>query len=327
MKCGTFAAFILFSTGNALSITDEDRKLLCTAPYHKIHGDRKKIRWLHIPKTGTSFANVVWHYGCPNIPAGASIGNYDERFEGSLNDTYPIEKNCPYLINHSPSTHKPIGEKEWEENYGNFVAMFREPTDRIKSAFKMNKHCIQDCNPENNRMWECDAVRDIDRRNTTACDTVKAARCMAEYALAEPAQGCQTKMVYGVPCTADMRIDPSKRKLAAQRVAKGFAFVGLVEEWDLSVCLFHRTMGGLPFKVESDAVREGTPSSQPDECSQKVKHSLGDDKDPVDNVIYSAAKKVFEQQVTDALKEIKKQASLLSQGEEAEATISRHSDI
>lgn len=327
MKCGALSVYFLFTAGNGLSITDEDRELICNAPYPEIPSDRKKIRWLHIPKTGTSFANSIWHYGCPNIPPGASVGDYDTRFEGSLNDTYPIEKNCPYLIDHTPATHKPIGEKEWEENYGSFVSVFREPSSRIESAYKYNKHCIQDCNPENNAMWKCDTVRDPERRNTTACESVKEAKCMAEYALAEPAQGCQTKMIYGIPCTGALTMDPAKRKLAAQRVTNGFAFVGLVEEWDLSLCLFHRVLGGTPLPVESEVVRVGTPSAQPDECSPEVKALLGEEKDPVDTIVYNAAKEKFEQQVVDALASIKQQASLLGRKEKTTGSISRHLDV
>lgn len=306
--------------GDALSITDEDRRLICNAPFPKIQSDRKTIRWLHIPKTGTSFANIVWHYGCPDIPRNASVANYKTHFEGALDNAYPIQENCPYLVDHTPATHKPIGEKEWEDHHGSFVSMFREPTSRIESAFNYHKHCIQDCNPENDDMWKCPRIRD--HRNDRACKSVKSAKCLTQYALAEPAQGCQTKMIYGIPCTGAMAMDPVKRKLAAQRVKNGFAFVGLVEEWELSLCLFHRVLGGHPFPVESDHVREGS-SSQGGNCSVQVESQLGEQKDPVDTLVYNAAKEKFEQQVVDALAAIKQQALSVK---ETTGTISRHLD-
>ena len=46
-------------------------------------------------------------------------------------------------------------------------------------------------------------------------------------------------------------LDPNRSKItlevaqeAAKRVHEGFAFVGIAEEWDLSVCLFHEMFGG-----------------------------------------------------------------------------------
>jgi len=323
MKYGALSVYLLLAMGDALSITDEDRKLICNAPFPKIESDRKKIRWLHIPKTGTSFANIVWHYGCPDIPRSASVADYDTRFEGELDDAYPMKKNCPYLVDHTPATHKPIGEKEWEDHHGSFVTMFREPSSRIESAFNYNRHCIQDCNPENNDMWKCDTIRDPARTHGGACKRVQSAQCLTQYALAEPAQGCQTKMVYGIPCSGDMTMDPVKRKLAAQRVKNGFAFVGLVEEWQLSLCLFHRVLGGHPFPVESDHVREGSSSPNDRNCSAQVESQLGEQKDPVDTLVYKAAKEKFEQQVVHALAAIKQQALL---AKETTGTISRHLD-
>lgn len=322
MKYGALSVYLFLTMGDALSITEEERNLICNAPFPKNQSDRKKIRWLHIPKTGTSFANTVWHYGCPDIPHNASVGDYNTHFEGELNKAYPMKKNCPYLVDHTPATHKPIGEKEWEENHGSFVSVFREPTSRIESAFNYNKHCIQDCNPENNDMWECGKIRDHRRADGAACKSVKSAKCLTQYALAEPAQGCQTKMVYGIPCTGAMTMDPVKRKLAAQRVTNGFAFVGLVEEWDLSLCLFHRVLGGRPLAVESDHVREGS-SSKGGSCSAQVESQLGEQKDPVDTLVYKAAKEKFEQQVAHALAAIRQQALL---EKETAGTISRHLD-
>merc|ERR1719329_2110605 len=121
-------------------------------------------------------------------------------------------------------------------------------------------------------------------------------------------------------------MDITKRKLAAQRVSK-FAFVGLVEEWELSLCLFHRVLGGKPLAVESEVVRVGSPSAQADECPLELKARLGQDEDPVDSLVYKAAKEKFEKQVADALASIREQASLLAHKEEKTGSISRHLDV
>lgn len=286
---------------SSLTLSAEDRTLICDAdanPYTSSEHS-PSIRWLHIPKTGTSFANTVWHYGCPQIKENASVAAYDRRFELSVNDLYPINDWCPRLVDHSPGTHKPIGKQEWQENKGSFVTFVREPASRILSAFSFgNHHCIKDCNPENNDFHECDAVRNPARRNSKECNHLHGARCPVEYASKLPAQGCTTKMILGYPCNAKVNLTQEDTARAVKRLRAGFSFVGLVEEWDLSVCLFHRLLGEKYYAVENAHVRSSKHDYGPSDCK-------GDVHDDLDRPVYEEAKKIFEEKVQEILLELK----------------------
>jgi len=292
-----------------LEISDEDRALICNAsiPYPPKEG-RPPIRWLHIPKTGTSFANTIWHYGCPMLPENTSVADYDGRYEGHLNEEYPIEKWCPNLVDHTPSTHKPIGAMEWSVNEGNFVAMVRDPTERIISAYSYaNHHCIKDCNPENKK-WlpaldsakSCNEVRDISRRYSPECDALHESRCPSDYAETLAAQGCMTKMILGYPCSSKVDLDADMRQKAVDRVKEGFAFVGLVEEWDLSLCMFHRELGGELYNAETAHIRSNSHEEGPKDCPSE--ETIEDD---LDQPVYDAARQIFEDKVTEVLFQLK----------------------
>ena len=93
-------------------------------------------------------------------------------------------------------------------------------------------------------------------------------------------------MLLGRPCNDPADLAPSDISAAANRVRKGFAFIGIVEEWDLSVCLFHRLLGKMPLSVENTAVRVQTRA-----------HSRGTDavsgRDVADETIYHVGRAWF----------------------------------
>merc|ERR1712151_684040 len=59
--------------------------------------------------------------------------------------------------------------------------------------------------------------------------------------------GCQVRMLTDSSCSPPRDlppVQPSRVKEAIRNLDKGFAFVGITEEWELSVCLFHAMFGG-----------------------------------------------------------------------------------
>jgi len=56
--------------------------------------------------------------------------------------------------------------------------------------------------------------------------------------------GCATKMLTGRNCNDKSEVRESDLQKAIQRVDEGFAFVGLSNSWEISVCLFHAMFGG-----------------------------------------------------------------------------------
>ena len=71
---------------------------------------------------------------------------------------------------------------------------------------------------------------------------------------AKPA-GCATKMLTGVACNGPY--PGPAQVLNAKDVLRNFAFVGLLEEWELSACVARLVFGGPLLPIELENVRPG----------------------------------------------------------------------
>jgi hypothetical protein len=76
------------------------------------------------------------------------------------------------------------------------------------------------------------------------------------------------------------------------------AFVGLLEEWEKTICLFHASFGGPLFAAELMNVRP-TAVGNGGRASQYNESELGDVLDAADQAVYAAAKRRFERDVRD----------------------------
>ncbi|CAE7388653.1 unnamed protein product, partial [Symbiodinium pilosum] len=179
------------------------------------------ITWLHIPKCGTSFLNALIHLPavCPGVNTSYRVDEdfLGERFEDEF------FRQCPEVCDESkfncePLHHDGIGSRYETELKGHLVTMIREPQQRILSAF-------------HDPVW---------RHGSFTADAAK---------YAEKQRGGMTCQIL-----RDGSMDPPPKecrdlteadaRLAAVRLREGFAFVGISDEWDLSICLFHRIFGG-----------------------------------------------------------------------------------
>jgi hypothetical protein len=80
-------------------ISKADQALLCGKPSQRqpipIPFARRKetaaaLRWLHVPKTGSSFGNTVYHHACPSIPVGASFAGVGPPYEINFVEKYVV---------------------------------------------------------------------------------------------------------------------------------------------------------------------------------------------------------------------------------------------
>lgn len=280
------------------SITEEDRDLLCNATAHPFSQLRtgSPIRWLHIPKTGTSLMHLIWRWGCdfpdPQVEVGPT--------ETALNERFPMKKFCPRLLDYTPATHKPIGPSEWAEHSDSFVTMLREPGARACSAYMNGKHCVKDCNTE---FDDCDCVRSCsdDGREALGCAGMKEAATLREYVGFPEFPGCASKMMAGVPCNEIAKLPT--RQTAIDRL-HNFKFVGLVEEWELSVCLFHRLLGGEPHPDEFGKTgAHDKYDSYQDTCTAEAVAGIPVDAD--DSKLYETGTQIFWSQVQHAVSQLR----------------------
>lgn len=235
----------------------------------------KPLLWVHISKTGTGIITLLEsHPGiCPLAPDSAKepIEGIDDE---AYYDMYPRSEYCPGSFNLSYSGFGHLGfGPYYDGNQGHAIAMFRQPEQRLMSAYYWSASLNFTNTPE------------------LANSTVQ------EYA--EALQGCQVKMLTVMdypdgpsPCVMDYS-PPSEREVneALIRLRNGFAFVGLTDEWDLSMCLFHAKFGGECQAAEFTNSRPGEMSSD----SGYDTSALNGFTDQSDNKLFSLAKTIFEE--------------------------------
>ena len=79
--------------------------------------------------------------------------------------------------------------------------------------------------------------------------------------------------------------------VALKRLREGFAFVGLQEEWELSICLFHVKFGGHCRQVEFLNTRPGNQSAMG--TSLYNTSILNGWVDEMDRIVYAEAQSIF----------------------------------
>lgn len=222
--------------------------------------DVSKLAWLHVPKTGTSFANTLASWACPDLKesdfVGVSEGN--ETVLGGFMEHHGDKcvAGFSFCNGHTPVSRDSCND--WNAHEGHFVGMFREPEQRIISGYKQNCH-------------------DVPGKDHT----------LPEYA--EMVSGCSVKMLNGQECGSNITVTSDMVKHAIRRIEEGFAFTGLTEEWALSVCLFHTMFGGKCHPREFMDVRPGlTHRDMPYDASD-----LHGWVDPYDGALYAHASTVF----------------------------------
>merc|ERR1719245_3013107 len=122
-----------------------------------------------------------------------------------------------------------------------------------------------------------------------------------EYA--EQQQGCQVKVLTGNLITNHLWPEacystkpPSTKDVATAKrmLHDDMAFVGLTDEWDLSVCLFHAMFGGICHPEEFQSMRKGP--SRPSSGLYNTSELQGV-RDPFDGPLYEEAALIFKTQL------------------------------
>jgi len=241
----------------------------------------KPIVWLHIPRCGTSFANVLIHHeNICKIPENETLPEGDFPLADFFRK-WGKRRTCPGGFSLPEVYPNPPGHLSVGPNYdkikGHGVVVLRQPEQRVLSAFY------------NDHMGVF-----VDHKLTAR-----------EYA--EIQQGCMVKMFtrenhmnsgldensFGKegPCLAiDTPSPPTDEEIAiaSYRLRTGFPFVGLADKFDLTVCLFHAMFGGSCPKFMFNDVRTPGKQRQLYDTSE-----LEGFVDYADNALYQNAERIF----------------------------------
>ncbi|CAJ1442881.1 unnamed protein product [Effrenium voratum] len=248
------------------------------------------LKYLHVPKSGTSFWNIVIQTDgiCPDRPAGmivdeASLGGHPEASFLMMCPAMCDQK----MLSCNRSPHEEMGGENWTRYKGHLVAMFRDPRQRICSSYYDPEFdFVGDVTAEATPFW---------RLRAKGANGVPLPHRMSLQEYAPQRFGDATKQLTrfgsslviqgGEPATAE------ESRLATARVREGFAFVGITEEWSLSVCLFRRMFGGQCMPSDFEDMRPHSPG----ETAAVIYEDADTIADPYDMPVYEEAVRVFKE--------------------------------
>lgn len=223
------------------------KRLAPAKPVHDHLELRKPIAWVHCPKCGSSFANALIHSPgvCPNLPEDVSVPAEPNPLSTFFREDYPKDEYCPggftpFHIYRAPPGHESVGDV-YEQVKGNAVMMLRQPEQRILSVLHHRRMGLKP-----HLKWKGHSTRRDELNNTE---------------FAEIESGCMVKMLTRAnhyregelgtslqgPCFDIGTHEPPTEDevdMAVTRLREGFQFVGLTDQWDLSICLFVKMFGG-----------------------------------------------------------------------------------
>jgi len=213
---------------------DSSSNTLGTAPMVHLESVDRHLPWLHIPKTGSSFANVLFQYACANGPSIKPLRGGPHHWEKyTLDSQYECSQEYslfPYLY---PSDgldykdfHAPLSDDIYEHNKGKLVGMLRDPREHKMSLVK-HKYSWH----VGRESWKSFISSHSLSENDKSLST------FLEYA-----RGYEAGYLIGMRGTFHDRKEAKKEKalvdLAKQRLTEGFQYIGITNRYPESVCLF-----------------------------------------------------------------------------------------
>lgn len=231
--------------------------------------------WVHVPKSGTSFANALLHHVgiCPRWPSCAMLlpGEKDAQF---FKD-WDLRELCEegFVEDYRPPGHRSAGAALTLHGAEHGAMFLRQPEQRILAAHTDG--------------WpEASMSRDVPL-STYAQGT---AGCTVKMLTRRGTAGSEKAQESYCAFDGDPP-SPKEVETAISRLYK-FAFIGLAEEWDASICLFHAQFGGRCHDFESaEVLADAPPASAPNASGVPV--------DKYDGELYAAAQEIFQSRLQE----------------------------
>uniref|UniRef100_A0A7S2JEE5 Sulfotransferase domain-containing protein n=1 Tax=Alexandrium andersonii TaxID=327968 RepID=A0A7S2JEE5_9DINO len=229
------------------------------------HG-KLPIELMHTPKcAGSSFLNVLMH-----LPGACANLTSDPMRVGKImrDMKVPVEWQCNLLVvdltwprmQHSGLEFYPPGG--FNANAGRYMTIMRQPEQRLLSHYYYDKH-----------YWGYN-------------------KTLEQYLPLRT--GCYVRMLTGdlnwSTCDdSDVPLSRAEVDEAIRRLRTGFSFVGILEEWNLSICLFNKIFSQ---PCRNFQFRNTRPTFGHNATEYNVS-VLNGYKDPIDNELYNAGLEIF----------------------------------
>lgn len=251
--------------------------------------DISQIFYLHIPKAGSSFATTVVHHACgTDIPSHVWVQEPSDFHEhwGTRCDRSRFGR--------FETGHDPLAGTEGPDELARVVTMVRTPSQRIISGYY---HDLHDCWALRQK-HNCQRTRGVfSCEGDTKGDDGRYLRDPAKIspvAYGQCVENCTANMLTGRFCGDAGAVDIDR----AVDVVNKLGFVGLTDEWSLSVCLWHKRFGGRMLPVEFMNVRPGVlTATSGGSAEYATEELLGDWRPNADREVFKAAKRRFWREV------------------------------
>jgi len=227
---------------------------------------------VHVPKCGSSFLSTLIHIkgACENLP------NSEDEITATIKKfLVPPSWKCNTSVlgidNGEFGGHHFLDMPEkggFEARKGRFMIMLRQPEQRLLSAmnYKIARHESIDPN-------------DIDLQYFMGAHSGAATKMLS-----------RTGGRWRNPTTLKQPPTRAEVETAKSRLRTGFSFVGITDQWDLSICLFNTMFNQTcrPFQFQNNRPTSGNSTSLYDTTPLKGW------RDPFDGELYAVGLQMFD---------------------------------
>jgi hypothetical protein len=249
-----------------------------------VRSDINPIYYLHIPESGSGFATTVVRHACgDNLPAELEVLEPTD----FLATRYPTCNASRF--SRFTSGHEPL-EITRDADLAHAVVMIRDPSQRVLAgyyndlhdcdALKLEHHCSTDAG-----FLRCDG--DIMRDDGLF---LRNPQTISPRAYGQCVENCTANMLTGRSCSEPGAVDVQRAIDAIDKLG----FVGLTDEWTLSVCLWHKMFGGRVVPAEFNHAKRGVISARSHGFGSYDHHALlGHWRPAADTRVFEAASHRF----------------------------------
>jgi len=237
--------------------------------------------WLHPPKTGTSFRDSVLDYP----------------WSAYRDTTWPQGCHQVLGLDMTDRIQRPGAQ---------VVAMFRQPEDRLVSAYFHMRDLL--------RKPRSKGVRGLPRlewpQSPVGCcwkdwgwEPSVFVRVHKDVAAAVPPEralarftGCMTNMVLGYGCMSQHATSPADARRAVEQRLRHFLFVGDQGQWNMSLCLFNAIMTGRRFVLPRQLANSRPTSTKLLDPANPAGSAIAT-RDPIDGELWNYVQRRFRRDV------------------------------